>query len=1066
LDLPAVEQEVLERWEAADVFARSLERTKDGPRWTFYEGPPTANGEPGTHHVEARAFKDLFLRFKTMNGCYVPRRAGWDCHGLPVELAVEKELGFTSKADIEVYGIAEFNAKCRESALRNVAQFEAMTRRMGYWVDLNAAYMTMTPEYVQSVWWALKMVFDKGLLVEDYRVAPYCPKDGTPLSDHEVSQGYEDVTDPSVYVSFPLASGTFADRGASLLVWTTTPWTLVSNTAVAVNPAFDYALVEAVDGRLLVVAAQLVAAVGDDARVLGKVPGTELVGATYSRPFDLIDIAEFGEGAHQVVAAEHVTADSGTGLVHLAPAFGAEDWAVAKANGLALVNPITSAGCFEADVPLVGGLFFKDADQVLIEDMRARDLLWRLAPVEHSYPSCWRCHTPLIYYALPSWYVRTTAVKDNLLAANEATNWYPSAIKHGRYGGWLDNNVDWALSRSRYWGTPLPVWRCTADPAHLTCIGSLAELSERAGTDLSELDPHRPYVDEITFACPDCGAIARRVPEVIDVWFDSGAMPFAQWGAPHQHQGDFAASSPAQFICEAIDQTRGWFYSLMAIGTLLYDRSPYENVVCLGLILDAEGRKMSKHLGNVLNPFTLFETHGADALRWSMLASGSPWEDRRLGPEGVEEVVRKVLLTYWNTASFFALYANANGWTYDPSAKPALADRAVIDKWILSELHATVSAVDAALEDFDSAGAARHITALLEILSNWYVRRSRRRFWSGNAAAFATLYECLNVITRLMAPFTPFLTDYMWGRLFAAESAGSVHLADWPKADRALVDPTLGKRMALVQRIVELGRATRAAAKVRTRQPLARVMVAAPELDELPQELRAEIAEELNVSVVEVMTEDLVRTSLKPNWRALGARFGKATPGIAAAISDAALPQHWPLRVSVGGQDYEIDQDDVVVLQTPREGWAVSTDATGVAVGLDLEITDELRRAGLVREILRTVQDQRKAAGLEVTDRIEAFWHAEDTETARSVRESTTLIAEEILAVSLTEGSPDGEERAGWNERTSLDLGLTVWLRARSRPRDNRPFDAEHSGGHALRPSSRLLGTPPMEHSG
>ncbi|NLT55299.1 MAG: isoleucine--tRNA ligase [Actinomycetales bacterium] len=1032
LDLPSLEQETLKRWEATGVFARSLQRTADGPRWTFYEGPPTANGKPGTHHVEARVFKDLFPRFKTMKGFHVQRRGGWDCHGLPVELAVEKELGFTGKADIEVYGIAEFNAKCRESALGNVAQFEAMTRRMGYWVDMDSAYLTMSPQYVQSVWWALKTIFDKGLLVEDYRVTPYCPKDGTPLSDHEVSQGYQDVTDLSVYVLCPLVDGPFADRGASLLVWTTTPWTLVSNTAVAVNPGVDYALVEAKDGRLVVVAADLVASAGEDARVLEKVPGSALVGSAYRRPFDLVDEAGFGQGAHRVLGADYVTVESGTGLVHQAPAFGADDWAVCRTAGLELVNPIDATGHFEQDVPLVGGLFFKDADQVLVDDLRERGLLWRLAPYTHSYPFCWRCHTALIYYALPSWYIRTTAIRETLLASNEATNWYPARIKHGRYGAWLDNNVDWALSRNRYWGTPLPVWRCTADPSHLTCVGSLTELGDLAGADLSDLDPHRPYVDDIVLTCAQCGQESRRVPEVVDVWFDSGAMPFAQWGAPHQNLAEFEAAHPAQFICEAIDQTRGWFYSLMAIGALLHGRSPYENVVCLGLILDGEGRKMSKHLGNVLDPFTLFDAHGADAVRWLMLAGGSPWADRRLGVEAVEEAVRKVLLTYWNTASFFAVYAHANGWSYDPAAVPSLADRPVIDRWIVSELHATVAAVDAALEDFDSAGAARQITALLDSLSNWYVRRSRRRFWAGDPAAFATLHECLQTLTRLLAPFTPFLTDYLWGRLFATDEVDSVHLAQWPVADAAVIDERLREQMRLVQRAVEVGRATRAAAKVRTRQPLARAMVAVSGFEDLGEELRAEIAEELNVAEVTLMTDDLVETSLKPNWRALGARFGKGTQKIAAAVSQAEPPASWPLTVVVDGAEHEIAQDEVTIAQTPREGWAVSTEA-GTSVALDLEITDELRREGLVRDVLRVVQDQRKAAGLEVTDRIEVRWSSTDAETARAVREHAEQIAAEVLAVAFSE-SPAVQEASGqWHEHVSADLGLMVRLIRRPR---------------------------------
>ncbi|MGH3938188.1 MAG: isoleucine--tRNA ligase, partial [Pseudonocardiaceae bacterium] len=694
VDLPTVEREVLQRWRATKVFQRSLEQTASAPRWIFYEGPPTANGKPGVHHVEARVFKDLFPRFRTMKGYHVPRRAGWDCHGLPVELLVEKQLGFTKKQDIEEYGIAEFNALCRESALRYVADFATMTERMGHWVDLDNAYLTMDTEYIESVWWSLQKIFQAGLLVEDYRVAPYCPRDETPLSDHEVAQGYTEVVDPSVYVRFPIISGPLADRGASLLVWTTTPWTLVSNTAVAVNADVDYVLARVGQESFVVAEALLTDVIGDDAEIVARMPGAALAGTRYTRPFDLVPLAEFGESAHVVVTAEYVTTTSGTGLVHLAPAFGAEDLAAAREHGLPLVNPIDASGRFTADVPLVGGQFFKEADEALVADLRARGVLWRFEPYQHTYPQCWRCDTKLIYYALPSWYIRTTAIKDRLVAENERTNWYPSHIKHGRYGEWLNNNVDWALSRNRYWGTPLPIWRCTQDRTHLVCVSSLAELSTLTGTDLSQLDPHRPYVDEITLPCPTCGATARRVAEVIDVWYDSGAMPFAQWGAPHRNQEAFEASYPAQYICEGIDQTRGWFYSLMAEGTLLFDRSSYETVLCLGLILDAEGRKMSKHLGNVVDPFTLFDQYGADAVRWLMLAGGSPWVDRRIGTEALDEVVRKVLLTYWHTASFLVLYANAAGWTPAAQPAPAPADRPLLDRWILADLHATIRDVD------------------------------------------------------------------------------------------------------------------------------------------------------------------------------------------------------------------------------------------------------------------------------------------------------------------------------------------------------------------------------------
>ncbi|MDX6419474.1 MAG: isoleucyl-tRNA synthetase, partial [Trebonia sp.] len=661
-DLPAIEHEMLARWNRMGTFEASLKQTEGAPRWTFYEGPPTANGMPGVHHIEARVFKDLFPRFKTMQGFHVIRKAGWDCHGLPVEVAVEKELGLSGKKDIEAYGVAEFNARCRESVLRHVNAFAALTTRMGYWIDLSTAYRTMDAQYVESVWWALKTIYDKGLLVRDFRISPYCPRCGTPLSDHEMGQPdvYREVTDPSVTVRFRVTSVPEGVNprllGADLLVWTTTPWTLVSNTAIAVHPDVDYVIArKSGDGDKVVVAEALWPRVlGEGWHVLATLRGSELLGAEYTPPFGMMSIAD----SHRVVSGTFVTTEDGTGLVHLAPAFGADDLAVVRANGMPVVNPVRADGRFEEGLPLVGGLFFKDADAPLTADLDERGLLFRSEPHVHSYPHCWRCGTTLLYYALPSWYIRTTLVKDQLLAENEKTNWQPPTIKNGRYGEWLRNNVDWALSRTRYWGTPLPVWECPS--SHVTCVGSLAELGGLAGRDLSGLDPHRPFVDDVVFPCPSCGLSAARVPEVIDVWFDSGSMPFAQWGAPLRNLSSFESAYPAQFICEAIDQTRGWFYSLMAVGTLVFGRSSYENVVCLGLVMDEQGRKMSKHLGNVIEPMGLMDSHGADAVRWFFAASGSPWGQRRIGPGVLDEIVRKVLLTYWNTVSFLVLYANAS----------------------------------------------------------------------------------------------------------------------------------------------------------------------------------------------------------------------------------------------------------------------------------------------------------------------------------------------------------------------------------------------------------------------
>jgi isoleucyl-tRNA synthetase len=1048
IDLPAMEHDVLARWQDGKFFQRSLDATEGRPLWTFYEGPPTTNGMPGVHHIEARVFKDVFPRFKTMQGFHVPRQAGWDCHGLPVEVAVERELGLSGKKAIESYGIAEFNARCRESAQRHVDAFEELTIRLGYWVDLPHAYLTMDTSYVESVWWSLKEIYRQGLLVKDFRISPYCPRCETPLSDHEMGQPdvYRPVTDPAVTVRFPLVTLPAAANplldGADLLVWTTTPWTLVSNTAVAVHPDESYAIARKPgDGETVVVAEALVSRVlGEGWRVLATVPGAELVGATYRPPFNLVEIV----GAHRVVPGAFVTAEDGTGLVHMAPAFGADDMEAGRAHGLPVVNPIRPDGRFEEWVPMVGGMFFKEADAPLVHDLTERGLLFHVEQYQHSYPHCWRCHTPLLYYALPSWYIRTTQVKDQMLAENERTNWQPPTIKHGRYGEWLRNNVDWALSRTRYWGTPLPIWECGQQ--HLTCVGSLAELSEVAGRDLATLDPHRPYVDEVVITCPDCGEQARRVPEVIDAWYDSGSMPFARLGAPWQNQEQFERAYPAQFICEAIDQTRGWFYSLMAVGVLVFGRSSYENVVCLGLVVDERGRKMSKHLGNVLEPIPLMEAHGADAVRWFFAASGSPWSTRRIGANTLDEIVRKVLLTYWHTVSFLVLYANAaaaQGQAWDPgqaASAPPPADRPLLDRWLLSELHATAGEVTAALEGFDTAAAGRRLAAFIDDMSNWYVRRSRRRFWDGpgspdGTAAFATLYECLHVLTRLMAPITPFLADHVWAALRGAGDPESVHLAQWPAADPALVDTRLSGQMALTRRLVELGRSARAAASLPVRQPLARAVVSAAGFAGLDAELRAEVASELNVRSLEPIAavgDDLVDYVVKPNFRSLGKRFGKGTQPVAAAIAAAdpavlaaELRAAGKVSVEVDGAQLPLGSDELIVTQTPRSGWTVASDG-GETVGLEVDITPELRREGLAREVIRLVQEARKSDGLHVSDRIRVRWATEDPDLSAALTEHGELIASEVLADEFRPGA--AADLPGAHQHPNPDLGLTFWL--------------------------------------
>ena len=796
--------------------------------------------------------------------------------------------------------------------------------------------------------------------------------------------------------------------------------------------------------------------------MLATLRGRDLLGAEYTPPFGMISIP----GAHRVVSGTFVTTDDGTGLVHLAPAFGADDLAVVRAHGFPVVNPVRADGRFEEGLPLVGGLFFKDADQPLIADLDQRGLLFRSEPHVHSYPHCWRCGTTLLYYALPSWYIRTTLVKDQMLAENEKTNWQPPTIKNGRYGEWLRNNVDWALSRTRYWGTPLPVWECPS--SHVTCVGSLAELGGLAGRDLSGLDPHRPFVDDVVFPCPSCGLDAVRVPEVIDVWFDSGSMPFAQWGAPLRNAESFESGYPAQFICEAIDQTRGWFYSLMAVGTLVFGRSSYENVVCLGLVMDEQGRKMSKHLGNVIEPIGLLDAHGADAVRWFFAASGSPWGQRRIGPSVLAEIVRKVLLTYWNTVSFLVLYANASAgggsapgarggsgaaWTPEDAAlAPDPAARPLLDRWLLSEVHACVLEVTSSLEAFDTAAAGRRLAALIDDLSNWYVRRSRRRFWDGpwspdGASAFATLHAALAALTKMLAPITPFLADYLWAVLRPADGPESVHLASWPTPDPALIDPALSSQMALARRIVELGRSARSAAAVRTRQPLSRALVGASGFGSLPAELRDLVASELNVHSLESLDSaggELVTYTVKPEFRSLGRRFGSATQAVAAVIR-ATAPSALAHAVAAPGGAATVEvpavgsvtlsADDLVVTQTPLEGWGVAS-AGGETVALDLAVSAALRFEGYAREAVRLIQEARKASGLDVSDRIVVRWATADPDLAAALDEHGATIAGEVLAVSFGPGTGPADEGAGggagvagpWHEHADADLGLRFWL--------------------------------------
>ena len=1033
INLPEMEHEVLGMWEKEEIFHKSLNQRDPKKSWVFYEGPPTANGKPGAHHVEARVFKDVFPRFKAMQGYYVPRYAGWDCHGLPVELAVEKELGFTGKNDIEKYGVAEFNAKCRESVLRNVSDFTTMTSRMGYWVDFDKAYWTMNPSYVESVWWSLKEIHKKGLLVSDYRVSPYCPRCGTGLSDHELALGYETITDQSIYIKFPVLDGDLAKKykNLSLLVWTTTPWTTISNTAAAVGPKIDY-LIAQVEEEHFVIAKELVALLGEEVSIKETIKGKDLEGIHYQPPFGKTLFEDDAPAAlHSVVLADYVTTEDGTGIVHQSPAFGAEDLQVCRKYGLPVVNPVQADGHFAPHTPLVAGQFFKKADKDIVKDLKKREILFKELAYEHQYPHCWRCHTPLMYYAQPSWYIRTTQIKDALLRENEKTNWFPNTIKHGRYGDWLNNNIDWALSRNRYWGTPLPIWIC--EDKHQTAVGSLKELSELSGKDVTNTDPHRPFVDDITITCPECKKTATRVPEVIDCWYDSGAMPFAQLYYPQQNQDLFKTSYPADFICEAIDQTRGWFYTLMAIGTLVFDQSSYKNVVTLGHILDEKGRKMSKHLGNVLEPIALMDEHGADSVRWFMLASGSPWQARRVGHAAIQEVTRKVLLTYWNTASFLSLYTRLS--TYKPGDKViARKERPEIDQWLLSLVDDAVLQVTSALENFDTQKAGRVLADVVDDMSNWYVRRNRRRFWDGDPVALATLHEALRTITLIMSPFVPFITERVWQDMFRTTtdaSLQSVHLGNWPEVNKSEIRTDLIENMGLIRRLVELGRGARAEGKVKNRQPLSRALVSAKNWDKVPQDLRDQLAEELNILDLQSLSEtgDLVNVAVKANFRTLGARYAKETQLIAKEISNsdaAALVQE--LRktnkslIKVDGQEFEITAEDVIITETPREGWSVMSQ-DGETIALDLEISAELRSLGISREVIRMIQEARKNSGFEVSDRINLKYHTTDDQVKASILANLEVIKSEVLALEFVEAK-------GSAEPTTVDeeLNVQIWI--------------------------------------
>jgi isoleucyl-tRNA synthetase len=1040
-DLPAdtLEQQVLARWESEDLLGQTLRAREGADEFVFFEGPPTANGRPGIHHVFSRTIKDLFCRYRAMKGYHVLRKAGWDTHGLPVEIEVEKQLGISGKQQIEELGVEQFNQLSRESVWKYKAEWEKLSARMGYWLDYSDPYITYSNEYVESVWWALSTLHGRGLLYRGHKILPYCPRCGTALSSHEVAQGYEDVRDPSVYVAVELGEGGSGKREEGrtrILVWTTTPWTLVSNVALAVHPDLAYLELErrdASESNLILADARASAVLGEDWpdrwRVVRRIVGRELAGRQYRRPLDWVP---FGTGEHELVVAEDfVSAEDGSGVVHMAPAFGADDYAAGQAHGLAFLQPVNGRGEFPADLPLVGGMFVKKADPLIIEELRRRGVLWKAGTIEHSYPHCWRCGTPLLYYARESWFIRTTSFRDAMLARNARVDWHPTELGQGRFGEWLENNIDWALSRDRYWGTPLPVWVCERDASHVVVIGSYEELARRLGTPLpADFDPHKPYIDRYELRCDQCtdAALMRRVPEVIDTWFDSGSMPFAQWHYPFANRDVTERQYPADFIAEGVDQTRGWFYSLLAIATGLGDAlpnnvseggtsalaAPYRAVVVNDLVLDATGAKMSKSKGNVVNPWDVMTRHGADATRIFLVASSQVWLPRRFDEEGIRELAGRFLLTLKNVYSgMFAQYANF-GWT-PGTDDPPVADRPPVDRWVLSRLASVCHQADELMWRYDATPALRAIMDfVVDDVSNWYVRVNRGRFYDvdapDNRAAFATLHEVLVVTCRLLAPFAPFLTDWLHRELTAAgHEAGStgtsVHLAPFGGCSMAEGDPALEQAMGHIRRLATLARAAREEAGVKIRQPLSRLLCVVPNykagvLDVLVPLLRSE----LNVKRVEfALTGDaLVRLEPKPNFRALGKRFGKRTPLAAQAVqalsSDALLrfTRGEPLAISVDGESHALAHEDVEIVRRAT-GDLVVQEEGGYFAAIDPAVSEELRREGLAREVVNRVQRMRKELRYVVSDRVR-LQVTGNGDVENAVREYHEYVAGEVLA--------------------------------------------------------------------
>lgn len=1024
--LPTLEEETLKFWKEGQIFQRSLQIRDGAPEFVVYDGPPTANGNPGVHHVQARAYKDLFPRYKTMRGFKVRRKAGWDCHGLPVEIEVEKRLGFSGKPAIEKYGIEPFCKECRSSVMVYEDAWRKLTERIAYWTDMDHCYMTMSNDYIESVWWSLKELWQKELLYLGYKVVPYCARCGTPLSSAEAGSAYKEVEDPSLFVRFPLVEPQKLDlpAGTSLLVWTTTPWTLPGNVAACVHPDFEYVATRLEDGQVLILARTLLKyALGlgeedPEPQILASFRGQDLVGLEYVAPYKWFDFAP--KSGHRVVSATFVTSEDGSGIVHIAPAFGADDLDVGRQNDLPVVHPVKTDGHFGAEYPLVGGLWFKEADPKIIEDLRERGLLFRIKKYAHTYPHCWRCGTPLLYYATDSWYINNTRLKERLIAKNQEIDWHPAHIKNGRYGDWLNNLVDWAISRTRYWGTPLPIWTCQ-ECGERKVIGSYQELAQEAQEELDinspTFDPHRPYVDRITFKCDHCGGRMARVPDVIDCWYDSGSMPFAQLHYPFENKELFEEKLfPADLICEGLDQTRGWFNSLHQLGVMLFDSVAYKSVICHGLVLDAHGEKMSKSRGNVVDPWEVIKSQGADAIRWYLYTSAPPELSRRFSTELVAEAA-KHLSTWWNTWQFFLMNANVAQVDLRQEVDPQLYTD--LDRWIAARLQKTVREVTDYLEVYDLTKAAKSLEVLVDVLSNWYVRLNRRRFWENDPAAYQTLYRALVTIAKLQAPFTPFLAEAMWRNLVPAvdpQAPESVHLADWPQVDEALLDEQLLRDGELAMQVISIGRAARVASKQKVRQPLAEVLVGvASEAERRSVErFQSYILEELNVKTIKFIgaEQNFLDYVVKPNLPSVGPRYGKLLGAIRQELSGPKAKEI--ALASLAGQEVTLEVQGQTVLLAPSDllieiksppGYAASVEGSLVAA-VSTVITEELRLEGLARDLVRNIQELRKSSDFKINDRIDTWLEGTWEDLLQAVEVHKETIMGDTLSLSLSVDQP------------------------------------------------------------